>query len=75
MRIPSRAWSQGLGRFGLAATLGAMSLLAACQPAPPPIVIRPANQPAGMASSLGATSAARPMYQMDAQHTGRSPVA
>ncbi|MGH2349990.1 MAG: PQQ-binding-like beta-propeller repeat protein [Chloroflexota bacterium] len=53
---------------GTVAALGAGSLLAGCQSSPQTIVVTPAPSAGGQAGNPG-----KPMFQMDAQHTGRSP--
>src|SRR5262249_12099564 len=68
-------------QVALAAALGGAALLAACQQPnkPAPIVVAPrATEPAPVATTVAPTPAptalaGRPQYQMNAQHTGRSP--
>ena len=58
------------------AALGMIGLLAACQTEPaPPVVVTPKPTAAAGISGPGSAPAGRPMYQMNAQHTGRSDVA
>ncbi len=58
---------------GLLGAVCAMTLLSACQSAPEKIVVNPASLSNVEVQAKAATVAGRPMYQMDAQHTGRSP--
>jgi hypothetical protein len=65
-----------------AGSLASVALLTACGVSPPAVVVTPAavpgtqgGQPAVGARPAAPTGPGKPMYQMDPQHTGRSPYA
>ncbi len=55
------------------AAIVSLAVLAACQPAPDTVVVRPSRPPSAVLSAPAAWDSGRLMYQMDPQHTGRSP--
>jgi hypothetical protein len=57
---------------GRSTNIGALALLAACQPAAETIVMTPSARSAPVISAVENSVTARSMYQMDPQHTGRS---
>jgi outer membrane protein assembly factor BamB len=69
-RLDRRGFFQQLGQL---AALGTVGLLTACQGEPAPIVVTPRPRPASDISRPASAPVGRPMYQMDPQHTGRSP--